>query len=354
MTMSEGLFRQEALAYSITSKYGNPMFYQPFTLKLLFVVLTGSFILLVVLGASVKLKDTEIVRGQLVPAAGMVKVYSARSGIVDQIHVKNGELVRKGQVLAIISVGHFGDLGIAIGEQKLKQVGIQVAELENQISLEEAKFNLRKQALAERLSGLDLELSLVNRRIELLEEQLSIASEEFDKLKTLSAGNMVSKTEYNQKKAAQINVENSLTGVLLERQNIYNLREDLLQKQKTLPLEHKDTLGNLRQHLSQLENHRLDTNSQNILSVVASADGVVTNFDIAAGDFVAHSTPLLSILPKDYRVEAELYMPSRALGLLNEGQNVLISYDAYPYQTYGSSPAKSFQYPNPYRTRGSF
>ena len=32
---------------------------------------------------------------------------------------------------------------------------------------------------------------------------------------------------------------------------------------------------------------------------------------------------------------AELYLPSRAIGFVNEGQKVMLRYDAFPYQRYG-------------------
>ena len=41
------------------------------------------------------------------------------------------------------------------------------------------------------------------------------------------------------------------------------------------------------------------------------------------------------MLPKDARLEAELLVPSRAIGFIEPGDTVLLRYQAYPYQKFG-------------------
>jgi membrane fusion protein len=45
--------------------------------------------------------------------------------------------------------------------------------------------------------------------------------------------------------------------------------------------------------------------------------------------------PLMTIIPRGARVQAELYVPSRAIGFVNEGQTVRLLYDAFPYTRFG-------------------
>ena len=58
------------------------------------------------------------------------------------------------------------------------------------------------------------------------------------------------------------------------------------------------------------------------------------------GDIIDTSKPLLTLLESDSKLEAWLYLPSRALANVQAGTEIMISYDAYPYQTYGSFPAR--------------
>ena len=44
---------------------------------------------------------------------------------------------------------------------------------------------------------------------------------------------------------------------------------------------------------------------------------------------------VLSLLPGDGRLEAELLVPSRAIGFIAPGDRVLLRYQAFPYQKFG-------------------
>lgn len=44
---------------------------------------------------------------------------------------------------------------------------------------------------------------------------------------------------------------------------------------------------------------------------------------------------LLSLLPEDSELQAQLLVPSRAIGFVEPGNTVLLRYQAYPYQKFG-------------------
>ena len=45
-------------------------------------------------------------------------------------------------------------------------------------------------------------------------------------------------------------------------------------------------------------------------------------------------------MPEGSVLEAELFVPSRAIGFIDEGQEVRLLFDAFPYQRFGSFPAE--------------
>ncbi|MFU4290499.1 HlyD family secretion protein, partial [Pseudomonas aeruginosa] len=55
---------------------------------------------------------------------------------------------------------------------------------------------------------------------------------------------------------------------------------------------------------------------------------------------VDSSRPLLSIVPADTPLQAELYAPSKSIGFIRPGDAVLIRYQAYPYQKFGQYHGK--------------
>lgn len=54
------------------------------------------------------------------------------------------------------------------------------------------------------------------------------------------------------------------------------------------------------------------------------------------GQFADTTRPQMEILPDDSVLQAELFVPTRAIGFVQPGQAVRILYDAFPYQQFGA------------------
>jgi membrane fusion protein len=50
---------------------------------------------------------------------------------------------------------------------------------------------------------------------------------------------------------------------------------------------------------------------------------------------VQRGTSLLTIIPKDSLLQAELYVPAQSIGFIQKGQIVSMRYSAFPYQQFG-------------------
>ena len=70
--------------------------------------------------------------------------------------------------------------------------------------------------------------------------------------------------------------------------------------------------------------------------LTAPVDGLVTALQSGVGRTVDATLPLMTVVPRDAPVHAELYAPSRAIGFVKPGQEVRLLYDALPYERYGS------------------
>lgn len=67
----------------------------------------------------------------------------------------------------------------------------------------------------------------------------------------------------------------------------------------------------------------------------ASRAGIVADFSVSPSQNVVAGQPILSILPQPSRLEAQLLVPSRAVGSIQVGSSVTLRYKAYPYQQFG-------------------
>jgi membrane fusion protein len=69
--------------------------------------------------------------------------------------------------------------------------------------------------------------------------------------------------------------------------------------------------------------------------IPAPADGVITAILAEEGQNATTTAPLLSLLPAGAELQAELLVPSRAIGFIGTAQTVALRYQAFPYQRFG-------------------
>jgi membrane fusion protein len=88
-----------------------------------------------------------------------------------------------------------------------------------------------------------------------------------------------------------------------------------------------------------LEQEALERALQYRAIVASPGRGRVGAVLVEAGQAVLPGTTLVTILPADATLEAVLYSPSRSMGFVKVGQEVLLRYLAYPHQKFGSHRA---------------
>jgi membrane fusion protein len=70
-------------------------------------------------------------------------------------------------------------------------------------------------------------------------------------------------------------------------------------------------------------------------TVVAPVDGQVSALHVIEGQTVLADTLALSLLPEAALFHAELFVPGRSIGMLEEAARVQLRFDSYPFEKYG-------------------
>ncbi|PWB67480.1 MAG: hypothetical protein C3F16_00055 [Betaproteobacteria bacterium] len=99
-------------------------------------------------------------------------------------------------------------------------------------------------------------------------------------------------------------------------------------------------LSALDAQVAALEQERIERLTQADAIVSAPASGTVAAVLVEAGQLVAPGTTLLTLLPADSPLQAHLFAPSRSVGFIRAGQEVLLRYPAFPFQKFGSHRAR--------------
>ena len=337
--MSENLFRREVLAFQHDHLFGDPVFYQPSSLR--FLLLSALVVLCVITGfaASAHIKQTENVRGFIFAANGEVKVYGNRSGVIQQLQVNNGDLVEQGQTLAIVIEPGYEQSGATANHTVVLHLEEQIAQIEDRLLLSAQRQQLIIEQSQRRQTALREELLIRADEDDLSRQQLQMAEEEYERLEQLRARGAISDSELAQGKSSLVSLRKSFYGTRMgiqnNRQMLQDISHDLALEQSRL----KDEQIALRINLSQLHQRKEEAQFRQYFAVTAPVAGRINNLLLADGDQLDPRRPLVSVVADAPAYEAQLFVPSRALGKLSAGQRVLLNYDAYPFFQYGSFEA---------------
>lgn len=101
-----------------------------------------------------------------------------------------------------------------------------------------------------------------------------------------------------------------------------------------------------KEELIELENKRnlIDMNiikyKQSRSYIIRSPiDGIISSVIYKEGQYTNTSKPLVKIIPDDSDLVAELFIPAKKAGFLNKSNKIIIRYDAYPYERFGTYKA---------------
>lgn len=102
-----------------------------------------------------------------------------------------------------------------------------------------------------------------------------------------------------------------------------------------LPLDTAEKAQQLRNQLAQLDVQLAENEVQRDSVLRAPRAGIVSSLLVKSGQAVTPGQPMLSILPRNSELEAELLVSSSAIGFVRKGTPVVLHYRAFPYQKFG-------------------
>ena len=248
------------------------------------------------------------VNGWLVPQQGLARIFAPQGGIITRVHAREGEWVKKGASLVTLSGEIQSTSGGATQELVIQQLN---ARRSSQL---ETKKSVQRQ-LDEQHNDLAKRASLARARLQLGEQ--SVARERALRARDLITMPRLQRTE--QEVLDQKSALTALEGALRE-----------------LPFRRETQLAEIDRSVTAIEQEIAQTEARREIVVTAPQDGTVTSIQADPGSNVQSTVPLLSVVPDGTVLEAHLFAASRAVGFVRPGQRVLLRYQAYPYQKYGS------------------
>lgn len=266
--------------------------------------------------------------GQIIPTGRVQVVQTADGGKIEAIRVREGNTVRKGQILVELDAVK---ISAAVGDARGKVASLMssMARIDAELFDRPLLFPPEVQAFPEFVENQTL---LYQKRKQALEDQLqalqamlTLMKQEFDmNLPLLKQGDV--------SRADMLRLQRGVSGIQSKMVNVRNRYIQDLQAEYTRT---EEDLVSAREMLAQRSDALADTR------IVSPVDGVVKNVRVTTvGGVLRPSEEVLSIVPSEDVLVLETKMSPRDIAYLRVGQGASVKFDAYDSSIYGSAIGK--------------
>lgn len=338
---------------------GEPSRYSRIVLKTVCVL----FVLLLVWALISKLDIVAVAQGRLVPQTYVKIVQPADQGVIREILVDEGDHVKQGQVLIRLDPTLNTAETVAL-KRELQLHDLQLRRIEAELSGKAMERKAEDDRLlfaqvdAQRLSHRQSFLDAISQQSAVKDRaarDIAAANEALKKLETtlpsyqktaaayekLAKDNLVGEIQAEEKRRDAIEKAQDLE---TQRQTVASLQAALAEAEGKLAQirsEYESELAQVRV-TSLTEKNRIEQQlakanyQQGLLELRASQDGVVKDLATTTiGAVVQPGTVLLSLVPRDEPLFAEVSIENKDIGFVVPSQKVRVKLAAYPFQKYG-------------------
>jgi hemolysin D len=325
-------------------------------------ILLGAFALVLLAAYLTKIDMVVIGRGTLTTESPPIILQPIERGIIRELRVSAGDVVHKGQTLAVLDPTFArADLGAVEVQQHALQA--QVRRLDAELAdkpfevgnvpdadeaLQLSLFRQRQELYKSRLKVYDEDIQRLNASIHTIEDDRQSLSKQLDYAKELESmrsallqSQFGSKLNYLDAQTLRVRTEreyqdavNHLSETQHSLQSKQAERMNYLEDWRRQSLE---ALSAARTELGKLDESKSKASLLNEMVVVTSpADGVVLEVaKRSVGSIMREAEPLITIIPSDAPLVADITIQSSDVGHIKEGNDVVVKVDAFPYQIHG-------------------
>jgi len=335
---AESLFTAKSLLFRQQQNIGQARLIGPPHLTTIVILLA-----VILVTAMIFLTRFDYVRKQSVPgfleySVTTKRLYPERSGKIERLNVRPGDVVNAGDILAVVSSDlpqqvEYGRNAMADFERLIvhQHQAREDFTADNKILLK--KMQAQIDALT---TAGTLQQEMIN--IQQLKEdqagQIRKAS-----LALLQAG-QISPLNFSEREERWHSIRQATTEL---RSTLANLHAQKIQLQITVAnnaVTQRVGLLPMNAEIVRLEQSRNNYQREIRQELIAPLAGRIATLLHEPGEHVSPDMPILTLEPNTGILQAKLMIASHAIGFIRPGQAVNLLYDAFPHQQFGSYPGQ--------------
>lgn len=336
----KSLFRQQVIEHVTVRQYGRVILTRPVSHLILTCVFVTLALLLIVFFAVFETTRKAPIQGMLVPTAGVTRIFSNQVGVIKEARVKDGQFVRQGEILFVVS-SERSTSDPRSTETLISELLTQRRDsfhTELQQARKQAKY--RRAALQQRKLDLQREIKRLDNQALMQKQRIILSEQNVARFVQLKITNYISAAQLQEREAELLDQRQRLLEIERIRSTLQRDIASTTAEEQDIAVQALREENALRRNASTLEQDLTENEARREIPVRARQSGTITAIAVNLGQTVGTANSLASILPEGNKLEAEMYVPSRAVGFIKPGMTALLRYQAFPYQKFGQHLAR--------------
>lgn len=306
---------------------------------------------------------TASAQGKLVPGAKVKTIQPLNAGVVQHIHVREGQKVQAGDVLltldGTIAEADLQRLTLQLDsvQQDISRTNLLQQRLQGQTDTSDLKalslpqqqalnsswqeYQARQLSVQRQIDKLDAEVATTKLNIGRIEKTLPLITEQADSVQQLLAKSLASRSQYLELELNRINQAESLSIEQAKLQQLAAGINEAKQQQQVLNAEFQrqlsDALNQYHRDASTLAQELIKAQSTNAQQqLLAPVAGTVEQLVLTTiGGVVTPAQELMRIVPLDQQLVAEAWLLNKDIGFVEVGQTAELKLESFEFTKYG-------------------
>jgi membrane fusion protein len=329
------LFRQEAIDAQREKLLGEVSSARPVPLWVFTTLAVTFAAALAVFAFTGEYTRRERVEGFLSLDAGAARLLAPDSGSIADLLVKEGDEVDVGTPIARLSLERSTVSGVTSIELVQRELKERLATLDSEIEQGRRLAEQQTQQFKVRIDNLRKELVQLDSEIRLQQTRVASAKQDLQRTLDLVKEKFVSDSALTVKRNELLDQESKLAALRRQRLGIERDLSNAVAELPTVETKTRQSVDQLMRQKSELQQGMVQEDAKRETLIRAPIAGVVTNIAAARGESVAADALLATVLPRGSGLQAQLLVPTRAIGFIQPGNEVVLRYEAFPFQRFG-------------------
>lgn len=332
--MEQSLFRQEALDAANRGNLGVVALYcPPYRWLVISVVIfiTAVTALFFIFGSYTKYESST---GELLPENGMLVIPPPVSATVVDIPVKEGQLVKKGDVLMVLS----SEISTQMGQTRqviAENLAGQRERLQQDLKTLAKLHDVEMKGLSDTIRSLKLQQEQLKLQLAHRRKQVALAKLQLDKLNAMHQEGYASNRQLEEQESALLD---SQARYQEYQRQLLDTSQKIVQAEQQLderPLDDEKKRNDIERQLADNRQSMAENEARRSFELRAPKSGYVGMIMIKNGQMLNAGQSAISILPSNSDLVARLMVNTQSIGFIQPGQRVVLRYKAFPYQKFG-------------------